>query len=103
MSICPFQIRTYELRLSVQPSPHFRTEPCLTISRSFRYSPAPYGSIRLGREGPRSMGYFTSELSAPAVAPGFRVEWEESACLLCAGRHWLPLVESADDRSGGSG
>ena len=49
------------------------------------------------------MGYSPLDLEAPAEAPRPVVEWEESACLLCAGRRWSIVIEAPDPAPGGGG
>ena len=48
------------------------------------------------------MGYIPLDLEAPAEAPRPNVEWEESPCLLCAGRRWSIVIEAPDVKRPGS-
>jgi SAM-dependent methyltransferase len=49
------------------------------------------------------MSFFPRDLAAPPAAAGPVIEWEETDCLLCGGRHWSPLVEAPDAITGGTG
>jgi SAM-dependent methyltransferase len=49
------------------------------------------------------MGYSPLDLEAPAEAPRPVVEWEETTCLLCAGRRWSIVIEAPDPAPGGAG
>ena len=49
------------------------------------------------------MGFFTRDLTVPAVSASPTIEWEEPDCMLCGGRQWLPLIEAQDGGPGGKG
>lgn len=49
------------------------------------------------------MSFFPRDLPAPAAPLGPLVEWEETNCLLCGGKRWMPLVEAPDLTRGGTG
>jgi 2-polyprenyl-3-methyl-5-hydroxy-6-metoxy-1,4-benzoquinol methylase len=49
------------------------------------------------------MGFLPLDLEAPAGAPRPVVEWEETACPLCAGRRWAIVVEAPDPTPPGAG
>jgi SAM-dependent methyltransferase len=49
------------------------------------------------------MSFLGSDSAVPTTESRTVVEWEEPACLLCAGRNWSALVEAPDMTAGGSG
>lgn len=42
------------------------------------------------------MGFFAGDLAMPLEPVASGLEWEESACPLCAARRWTPLLEAPD-------
>jgi len=49
------------------------------------------------------MTFFLPKQLAVADQSGPKIEWEETACLLCGSRKWSPLVEAPDQAAEGAG